>query len=384
MPCPYRETTTFTKENAMIETLRGEALLDQEELVIPGLKITGITFADGDLSRPRYPSLINYERAPEGVQFEPAIQIMEVAVPQLHIQYEIDPAQPVIFDAPDGNVRVTSVLNPEGTPAGLVSAKLVDGDRRRCELVWDQEKANEAFGGPNRIAPMRLHCCHSSELRELSSSPVEQVEGGVYLTILNRPETPFEIRSVKEPGTPLESTIKILGFDPEGRPVYDLFQPEVLEGLIAYLALEPSLRIREGQISSFSMVLDLPPELEGIRFELEPKRNAVRVVGFEPQGRPFQLNDTTPGDFGGLPNRKCFVEWYQETGRQYCSTSNSNEARKCYCTKGQVTSFNLRATDGENFSDILIARGLAHRVAQFDPTVIQPPNCTSSGICITP
>ncbi len=296
----------------------------------------------------------------------------------------IDPSQPVIFDAHDGNVLVTSVLNPQGTPGGVVSAKLVDGDPRRCELVWDQEKANEAFGGPNRIAPMRLHCRHSSDLRELSNSPLEHVEGGVYLTILNRPETPFEIRFAKEPGTPVESAIKILGFDPEGRPVYDLFQPEVLEGLIAYLALEPSFRIREGQISSFSMVLDLPPELKNIRFELEPAGTAVRVVGFEPQGRPFQLNDTTAGDFGGLPNRKCSMEWYQETGRQYCSTSNSSEARKCYCTKGQVTSFNLRATHGEEFSDILIARGLAHRVAQFDPTVIQPPNCTSSGICITP
>lgn len=369
----------------MIETLRSASVLQEGDPDSAHLTVSGIFFDEHDLSRPRYPSLIDYERAPGGVQFEPAIQIMQ-AGPQLHIQYEIDPLQPVIFDVPahDGNVHVTSVLNPEVTPPGVVSAKLVDGDPRRCKLVWDQEKEDEAFGGPTRIAPMRLHCRHLSDVRELSNSPVEQVEGGVYLTILNRPETPFHIRFAKEPGTPVESAIKILGFDPEGRPVYDLFQPKVLGGLIASLALEPSFRIREGQISSFSMVLDLPPELEKIRFELEPAGTAVRVVGFEPQGRPFQLNDTTASDFGGLPNRKCFVEWYQETGRQYCSTSNSNEARKCYCTKGQVTSFNLRATDGEHLSDLLIARGLARRVAQFDPTVIQPPNCTSSGICITP
>jgi hypothetical protein len=369
----------------MIETLRSASVLQEGDPASAHLTVSGIFFDAHDLSRPRYPSLINYERAPGGVQFEPAIQIMQ-AGPQLHIQYEIDPSQPMIFDAPDGeNVYVTSVLNPEGTPPGVVSAKLVDdNDPRRCVLVWDQEKEDEAFGGPNRIVSLRLHCRHSSEVRELSNSPVEKVEGGVYLTILNRPEMPFKIRRAKEPGTPIESAIKILGFDPEGRPVYDLFQPEVLEGLIASLALEPSFRIREGQISSFSMVLDLPPELEKIRFELEPKRTAVRVVGFEPQGRPFQLNDTPASDFGGKPNRKCFVEWYQETGRQYCSTSNSSEATKCYCTKGQVTSFNLRATDGEILSDIMIARGQAQHVAQFDPTVIQPPNCTSQGICITP
>ena len=347
------------------------------------LKVTGITFEGDDLSKPRYPSLIDYGNAPVGVQFEPAIQIMQLPAPELRIRYEIDPSQPVTFMADlDGNVQVTSVLNPEGgTPPGVVSAKLVDEDPRRCELVWDQARGDMAFDGTDRIAPLRLHCAVERGL-----APVEQVEGGVYLTILNRPEVPFEDRFVNLfPGLPVESAIKILGFDPKGgRPVYDLFHREVLEELMTNLALEPAFRIREGQISSFSLILDLPPELQHIQFELEPSGDSVRVVGFEPQGRPFQLNDTTAGEFGGLPDRKCFVEWFQETGRQYCATSNLAEARKCYCTKGQVSSFHLRATLEGIPSDALIARGERHRVAEFDPTIIQPPNCTSSGICVTP
>jgi hypothetical protein len=368
----------------MIETLSNKTpSSDQEELMAHDLEITGITFEGGDLSKPRYHSLIDYGRAPAGVQFEPAIQILQSPVPELRFLFEIDPLQAAVFDADgQGTVRVTSVLNPEWTPPGLVSAQLFEGDPRRCELIWDQNRANTAFGGSKRLAPLRLHAL-STDGHELSA--LEKVEGGVYLAILNQVEEPFPDRVQKDRGEPIPSTIKILGFDAAGgRPVYDLFQPGVLEQLVTSLTLEPAFRVREGQMSSFSMALDLPEALQSIRFEVEPQKTEVRVFGFEPESRPFQLERAMAGPFGGLPDRMCHLDWVQETGRQLCATSNVAQARRSYCTHGQAASFELRATHEGIRSEHLFLAGEGHRVPRFDPTVIQPPSCTSSGICITP
>jgi hypothetical protein len=365
----------------MIETLSGASVAQEPEPDEPQLEITGIYFDQNDLSKPRYPSLIDYGRAPQGVQFEPTIQILQVPVPVLHVLYAIDPQAPVTFEADAGNVKVTSVENPRKPPPGLVSAKLVDGDPRRCEVIWDQDEANRAFGGLKRLSSMRIHCL-PTPTRDLS--PPEHVEGGVYLAILNRQEVPFQDHFVKDRGQRIWATIKVLGFDEKGRVVYDLFQPGVQDGLPASLTLDPAFRIREGQISSFHMVLDLPPELDRIKFELEPETDAVRVFGFEPEGRPFQLGQTTASSFENRPDRKCEVEWFQETGRQFCATSNPTQAARCYCTQGLASSFALRATPDGKSSEILILAGEADRVAEFDPTVIQPPSCTSGGICITP
>jgi hypothetical protein len=58
----------------MIETLGNTTLTETGETTGP-VRITGITFKDGALCRPRYPTLIDEARA-QGVLFEPGFQIL--------------------------------------------------------------------------------------------------------------------------------------------------------------------------------------------------------------------------------------------------------------------------------------------------------------------
>lgn len=359
----------------MIETLGSKVASPvQGGPPVPMLEITNIRFQDGNLAQPRYPWLIDYTHAPSWVQFEPGLQIRDDLGGPLTVRFEIDEAAEVEFVSNElEEVRVTSILDPQSSPLpGLVSAVLVEGDPRKCDLVWDQAAADAA--GFGQLNTLRLHC--RFENPEHDSTPLEEVEGGLYLAILNRKEELNEHTFGNPPGAPVAGTVKMLGFDGIGRPVYDLYHSN--ENLLAALVLEPAFRCREGQIVSFSLALDLP---EGINlmFVTDPPPNddQVAVNGFLPAGHPFQLYETAVGPFGGHANRNCDLTWTQETGRQYCTTSNPGEARKCYCTRGQISGFGLLAAPDGNLAP-------PRQMANIDPTVIQPPNCTSSGICITP
>jgi hypothetical protein len=341
----------------------------------PTLSLTGIWFQDSDLSQPRYPSLIDPGRAPAGVQFEPCLQIRLEPIGILKIVFEIGEEGVSFLLTPGGDVQALSVFNPWNgmPPPGVESVKLIDGNPRKCELTWDQGAADRA--GFSRLSLVRLLCQRVGP----PLSAVEEVEGGIYLALLKRLEPAFGDPHLNDPGPAVPETIKVLGFDSGGRPVFDLFEPGVQDGLPESLALEPAFRCREGQIVDFSLALDLPDEID-IQFVTEPGTDQVQVAGFLPEGRPFQLAETTAGDFDGFPNRECSISWFQETGRQYCATSNAREARKCYCTSGQGSSFGLRATP----KGVLPFEAPKGTVAEFDPTVIQPPSCTPAGICITP
>lgn len=358
----------------MSETLGSTSTVLDPEPEVYDLSLTGIWFQGSDLSQARYPSLIDGTRAPAGVQFEPCLQIRQEPVGLLKVFFEIGEEGVSFLVTPGGDVQTLSVFYPSGDlPPGVESVKLVDGDSRKCELTWNQDTADKA--GFSRLNLLRLFCQRAGP----PLSAAEVVEGGVYLAILKRLESPFGKPNKKDPGSPIPDTIKILGFDREGRPVYDLFVPGVQDGLPSSLSLEPTFRCREGQIVAFSLVLDLPDGTD-IQFVTDPGGDQVQVAGFLPEGRPFQIADTTAGDYDGHPNRKCAISWFQETGRQYCATSNHEEATKCYCTHGQGSSFSLRATPG----GALPSSVPKAQVAEFDPTVIQPPSCTSTGICITP
>ena len=361
----------------MIETLGSKAASTvQGGPETPTLEITEITFDGGDLSRPRYGSLINQGHAPAGVQFEPCLQIRGVLDEPLMVRFEIDDAAGAMFVSNAlEEVLVTSILDPQNSsPPGLVSATLVDGDPKKCDLVWNQSEADAA--GLGLLNTLRLHCeLEGPGPRPLT--PLEEVEGGLYLAILNRPEALYLQHESNPPGEPIPQTVKMLGFDAIGRPLYDLFLPQ--DNLPAALVLEPAFRCREGQIVAFDLVLDLPTGIE-LMFvtDVPPNEDQVAVNGFLPSGHPFQLYETLVGQFDGKDKRRCTLTWTQETGRQYCQTSNVREAKRCYCILGQASGFNLvAAPDGQLAPD-------PRKMANIDPTVIQPPNCTSSGICITP
>ena len=361
----------------MIETLGSKAASPvQEDPEIHALTIAGIEFEDGDLSRPRYTLLIDYEHAPAGVQFEPCLQIRDVLDNLLKVRFKIDHAAGVRFVSNDlEEVLVSSILDPQSfSPPGLVSATLVDGDPRKCDLVWKQSEADAA--GLGLLNTLRLYC-KFEDPNHSPLTPVEEVEGGLYLAILNRKEAPYLQHETNPPGEPIPGTVKMLGFDGIGRPLYDLYLPQ--DSLPEALVLEPAFRCREGQIVAFDLVLDLPTGID-LMFvtDAAPNEDQVAVNGFLPAGHPFQLYETLVGRFDGKDKRRCTLTWTQETGRQYCQTSNVREAKRCYCILGQASGFGLvAAPNGQLAPD-------PGRMANIDPTVIQPPNCTSGGICITP
>lgn len=335
----------------MIETLSSApASLDQEDPVIPALEITGITFEDGDLSKPRYPSLIDHSRAPAEVQFEPGVQMISADPLQFTVLYRIDPSADVIFKQ-DGNdlpVVQSVAAAPDFGPVPGLSAELLDSTT--CLLTWNQAAAASA------VTALRILCEHSDG----SFTPEELVEGGVYLAIVHRHQAGSEPILGSAPGSPESRTIKILGTDSQGRPRYDLYHPEVLANLPSDLELEISFRVREGERVQFSLLFSLAPGSD-VQFQ-----SVAGQVVVQPE-RPEQLRSAAPSVLG----EKCTLVWVQETDLA--------------AVEGQVSSFFLEASDVELPIEIPFGERAAfvRRRVQFDPTVIQPPSCTSSGICIT-
>jgi len=329
----------------MIETLSSApASLDQEDLVTSDLEITGITFADGDLSRPRYPSLIDHSRAP-GVQFEPGIQLISNVPRPFTVLYNIDPSANVIFKQ-DGNLPVVQSVAaaPDFGPVPGLSAELLDSTT--CRLTWNQTEA------VSTSTALRILC----EPSDRTPTGPEQVDGGVYLTIVHRHEAGTESIPAAPEGVHEDGTIEIRGTDSHGRPRYDLFHSGVSEDLAPDLELEISFRVRAGASVELALHFSVATGSD-LHFE-----SIAGQVVVQPD-RPEQLQSAASSDQG----EKCSLHWVrpaQET------------------TQGQVASFFLKAADGDS-GDFAGRAALAGRHTQIDPTIIQPPSCTSSGICIT-
>lgn len=333
----------------MIESLgRRTALLDQEDPSAPALTITGITFEGGDLSQPRYPSLIDYSRAPAGVQFEPGIQIISKEPSAFTVVYAIDPAAGVVFSQYGGLPVVLSVAAaPEYGPVPGLSAELLDP--LTCRLTWNQAEAAALS------TALRILCEPPGD--RLLTGP-EEVEGGVYLAIVHRHEEGIEPIQGTAPGSPESGTIKILGTDAQGRPRYDLFVPGVLANLSPGLELEVSFRVRKGETVELSLLFSVVPGSD-VRFETFAGQVVVQPA------RPPQLRSAAASDL----REKCNLRWVGLTDLE--------------AEKGRVTSFFLEASAGELPFDVRAERETRRRGRlQLDPTVIQPPNCTSGGICV--
>jgi hypothetical protein len=323
----------------MIETLGTATPMAAVETAEQDLQLTGIRFREGDLSQPLYPTLFDYDRAPQGVRFEPGVQILNQHGRQLHFRLQLEAGagvelrvgadgQPVIESAADPSVKGLSI-------PGLTAAELLDPCT--CQLTWEQPADVE-------VTALRLLCTPIG--RPLSNE--EQVDGGVYLVILNRPkELPF-LGSV-ERGEREPNTIKMLGTDLDGRPMYDLFQPDALPSLPSDLGLEPTLRVRRLEGMDFRFRIAAPVDLRFVPAPGDPQQ--VQVLGT----RPPELQFVDLLDQGHL----CKLVW----------SSESLELT------GRVSSFYLNA------DEVPIPATGTPRFLRVDPTVIQPPSCSGS-ICI--
>jgi hypothetical protein len=390
----------------MIESLVAPAATEAEgaQPLRHSLVFDRITFKDGKLWQPCYPSLIRYHLGMSGLQWEPGFRICTKDPMEIEITFEIEEGQGVTFVREGEGVKcraISSPLDPE--IPGLAEARWES--ETRCTLVWNQSAANDRVKQRfqdsevrQKVVALRLFCQGGNPPADEWEEAVTAVEGGLYLAILYNPSDAVLSRTVdlsrRDPGPeppepPERPTIRIMDIDPQRRPVYDLFHP-LPEGFPLELEPEPTYRAREGETIELDLNLDLPTL--GLRWRALPGvAEGIReaeVTPFSPENRPRQLQtcEILPG------GKTCRIRWSQQTGRSTCITGTPDSSQ-CYCTTGQVSSFLFNAAasllDLErlrqhfNLRDVDEAARLLARVA-IDPTVIEPPSCTSDGHCIPP
>lgn len=327
----------------MIETLGNATLTETGETTGP-VRITGITFQDGDLCRPRYPTLFDEERA-KGLRFVPGFQILS---PDRTFEFlvQLDPGGGVELD------QVVLALNAHSLPPDLTAEW---SDPFTCLLT---------LGSPaDKVTTLRLPCHPVGR----EATPEEIVYGGVYLAIVNREEPmgKWHTPMVADPGEPEELTIKLLGLDRFGRPVYDLFLADALKVLPSDLVLEPTFRVQGHEKVNLTLRIATPPGLD-LRFRKAPLDPAqVKVEPFEPDLKPPQLRDAGRDDDG----RRCDMVWVSgQSGTKVGAASTFYLEAFWQPQGGQAWSFARH-------------HGVREVQVQVDPTVIQPPSCTG-GICV--
>jgi len=356
----------------MLETTTSGLLEEEAELTVtaaPRLTISGVTFNEGRLCQPRYPKFFAYSREIENLQFEPAFQIIAPAKDlEIDVLFEIQADQGVWFASEvgdPGTVRCRAIDDPTtNNVAGLVSAAFDGDDRRRCLLRWKRSELS------SKVTTIRIFCERSVP----STDPWDLVEGGLYLSVIDRPREPAELTPAFKVSPRADATVKIVGVDRYGRAIYDLFQPTP-GGLPPALELEPAVRSREGDEHTFALELDLPDPYSSLAFATVSPGKA-RVTYLKPPERPRQLvtTDTKPGD------KVCDLVWRQGYERSVCRTDEPG-SRTPLCTRGATATFFFETAAGPG------ALNAAHRLAEvleIDPTVIQPPVCTSDGVCLPP
>lgn len=332
---------------------------------LPDFEITDITFDEGKLWKPRYGSLFAYAPEIEAFQFEPAFQI--IAPPgdlEIEILFEIRADQAVWFREDEenpGSVRCRAIDEPKNANvAGLVSAAF-EGERR-CRLLWNRSALEK------NVTTVRVFCQGEAGIPE---DPVTHVEGGLYLSLINRPKKGEIFEAASQTSLRKAWTIKVIGVDKHGRPVYDLFLP-ASEDIPATLELEPAFRCREGDEHQFKIELDLPSPYSVLVFETEAPGKA-KVYPKRPQ--KLTQADTHPGD------KICELTWKQGKDRFLCKTGEPISTTPL-CAQGATESFFFKTKIEAGLNIPKLVRRLSEEL-DIDPTVIQPPVCYD-GVCIPP
>lgn len=302
------------------------------------LEIKDIYFGEGKLWKPRYPSLINYDFAPDGFQFEPAFQ---TSTEEVEVRFQIADDQPVVFAVKEDGTANLQPLAPLTKDAVEVT---VDPGRKVCRAVWTR-----GLSGP--IASLRIVCHRLLGGEDSDDGALNLVEGGVYLAIIGSRKVSFPHPAQKEAGPPPQekTKVRLLGFDEDHRAVYDLFHagaaPPALE-------LEPAFRVAHGEQLDLPIALDLPEYYRDLRFKTTQEQ--VDMSYWQPDWKPAHL-ERAEADEEGL---KCTIQWRRPP---------------CTCTEGRTASFSAQLQDSST------AAGL-----RIDPTVIEPPACDASGVCTPP
>ncbi|MGH7488407.1 MAG: hypothetical protein ACREMY_22835, partial [bacterium] len=304
-----------------------------------------------------YPSLVDYDRAPANLQLEPAIQFARPFNGVFKIVLELAENEPARFKVRDEKVicwaldRTPRDHEAPGEIDGLVDIK---ADPKRCVIVWSPAQA-DAW---RHATALRILCED-----EDGKTPVA---GGIYLVLINGTKRGGAVEpAAKDPGSPQPSTIKIIGIDRFGRPVYDCFKGT--QDVPREAEIEPAFRMLEGESVDLKIALDLPGKLSHLVFK-DDEREAV-VKPLCPAVRAPQLHaadlDTA--------RKTCTMHWRQRTGRSICSGTNK---KRC-CTQGHASTFFFELKSLS--PDLTLGLDM-----DIDPTVIQPPPCDPNGTCMPP
>jgi hypothetical protein len=328
---------------------KGTAMVDIK------LSICNIRFEEGKLWKPRYQSLIDYSRAPQGFQLEPAFTLRSAARDEtaaVEVVFQILPEEKVVFDVlPDGCVR-WNLLADDPLQKPFVEVTVLDAEHRTCQVRWARTTA--------RLTALRIRCRHLQG--KLAADTIEGawslIEGGVYLVIIDPGDAlPDPDPAQKEMGAPSSQTVQLLGIDEHHRPVYDMFCGQVPPELVR----EPAFRAAHGESLDFRIALDLPERYADTRFKADDDDQAEMFYAV-----PF---DTKPASLSGAPvdpeRKECTVQWRRP------GLKCTPESAEVGCHQWNVANF---------YAEL----GFANQVVRVDPTVIEPPACDAGGVCGPP
>lgn len=336
----------------------------------PSLSLTfdPVRFHQGKLWKARYPSL--FDAHPRGFQFEPAFQVCsEKPEQEVEVFFRIADDEDAVFEMLLGGGVSWQLLVPPNaeTPAPGVTVTLWEENPRTCRVLWRRS------GAP--LTALRIACRHAEggPPPDTDAWALTRVEGGVYLTVIDRGTTCIDHEPVRNPaGTRNRERVRVVGLD-QGRPVYDLFQKDF--SVPPEISLEPAFRIGHGEHRNFPLELDLPEPYAGARFKTAPD-GQVETTHAVPGWKPGELLGTPASEDGRL----CTVEWSRDA-LLFCQ-SHTPDAHTEACNQGRTACFYAQLADPRGTLPPELAAVIAN--ASVDPTVIQPPACDASGVCSPP
>lgn len=318
------------------------------------VRVGRVDFKNGDPCKPRYVDLYHNQEPQEDplVQVEPAFQVGE-SVEKLQVRVTLEKGDVVFTD--EGGRPLCRELNSPRIPT--IEYDGAGG----CVLTWAREAALPA----TRV--FRIYCQRSGQ----KPTDEEMVYGGIFVAIttsvsLMRRHIPHD-----RPDSVRLRDIVVIGTDPAGRPVFDVFKPrEETDATLPFgVELAPAYRARESKALEFAMTMGI----ENASWNGEV--DYIQPQGKKPLGLSGKYNPEHPKEY--------HFYWHNTLG-QGCHATQPLE--NCYL--GEIVTFHLVPQLEHSAEDLPFPPRLSHagfkgwddyaaalKMINVDPTIIQPPPC---------
>ncbi|HEX6898922.1 MAG TPA: hypothetical protein VF789_04380 [Thermoanaerobaculia bacterium] len=321
--------------------------------VIAETTIGKVDFKAGDPCRPRYLDLYEDQGilADPRTQVEPSLQVGS-SVSELQVRMELaDGADgKVEFTDEDGRPLCRELNDPESRP------QIEYDGPSACVLTWSRGSADLA----TRV--FRIYC----QRRDKDLTDEERVYGGIFVAVTTSMSVMKSHIPHEHPGPVELRRVVVIGTDPHGRPVYDVFKKHQITQPL-HVELAPSFRVREGKSLEFSMVMGI---------EYACWNGQVQYIQPKGEQPPHLQKNYDPQD-----PKKYHFHW--QTPSRECTPKDPFD-----CYRGEIVTFHLEPRLEPIASDVVLPESLrragfqgwddydsALRKINVDPTIIQPPPC---------